>query len=147
MSFWVYGLAAIAVAGAVAFGVSQFGGAVAENLSQEAPSGASLAADKSTLLVDIRNPDEWKQTGVVEGALLVTYSSPEAFLAAVRPHLKAGQRLGLICRSGNRTSRAAMQIAPLVDFPVVDIQGGMNRVLGQGYKPVKPTRERGCKSC
>ena len=148
MPVWVYALGALAIAGAVFVGVTGFGGGTqAQNVLMEAPSGENLAADDGMLLVDIRTPEEWKQTGVVEGALLVTYSTPETFLKAVQPQLKPGQRLGLICRSGNRTSRAAQQIAPLVQGIVVDIQGGMNRVLGQGYRPVKPTKAQGCQSC
>lgn len=117
------------------------------NLLLESPSGAALAADAGTLLVDIRRPEEWRETGVVEGALLVTYSDPQSFLAAVRPHLAPGQRLALICRSGNRTSRAARELAPLVDHPVVDIAGGMLRLRAEGYAAVAPTRAQGCQVC
>ena len=148
MSVWMYVLGAVAILGVGVIGMASFGGgAQAQNVTIEAPSGEALAADDSLLLVDIRTPEEWKQSGVVEGALLVTYSTPEAFLQAVGPKLKPGQRIGLICRSGNRTSRAAQQIAPLFKGAIVDVQGGMNRVLGQGYRPVKPTRALGCASC
>lgn len=148
MSVWIYVLGAVAVAGAVFVGVANLGGgARAENVTLEALSGTTLASDKTMLLVDIRTPAEWKETGVINGALLVTYSTPDAFMAAVKPHLKPGQRLGLICRSGNRSSRAAQQVAPLVEGAVVDIAGGMGRVLGQGYAPVKPSRTQGCQSC
>ncbi|WP_022704117.1 rhodanese-like domain-containing protein [Pseudorhodobacter ferrugineus] len=148
MTIWVYAVAAVAIAGAVILGVANFGGgAQAQNVTLEPLSGDALAADDSLLLVDIRTPEEWKQSGVVDGALLVTYSTPEAFLQVVGPKLKPGQRIGLICRSGNRTSRAARQLAPLFKGAIVDVQGGMNRVLGQGYRPVKPTRTQGCISC
>jgi len=147
MQIWVYGLGALAIAGAVFVWGASLGGAQAQNVTLEALSGATLAADDSLLLVDIRTPEEWKQSGVIDGALLLTYSTPEAFLKVVGPQLKPGQRIGLICRSGNRTSRAAKQIAPLFKGEIVDVQGGMNRVLGQGYQPVKPTRAQGCQSC
>jgi rhodanese-related sulfurtransferase len=147
MSVWMYVLGAAAVAAVVVVGLGTLGGASAENVTLEAPSGAGLVADKTMLLVDIRTAAEWKETGVVEGALLVTYSTPDAFLAAVKPHLKPGQRLGLICRSGNRSNRAAQQVAPLVEGQIVDIAGGMGRILGQGYRPVRPTRKQGCASC
>jgi rhodanese-related sulfurtransferase len=143
----VYVLGAALVAGAVFVGAAKFSGVSAENVTLEQPSGASLAADKSMLLVDIRTPAEWKDSGVVEGALLVTYSTPDAFMAAIRPHLKPGQKLGLICEAGYRSSRAAQQIAPLVEGPVVDIAGGMGRVLDEGYQPVRPSRKQGCDSC
>lgn len=148
MSIWGYVLGAAVVLGAVLFGLANLTQtAAAQNVMLEPLSGQALASDDSLLLVDIRTPEEWKQSGVVEGALLLTYSTPEAFLQVVAPKLKPGQRIGLICRSGNRTSRAAQQIAPLFKGEIVDVQGGMNRVLGQGYQPVKPTRAQGCQSC
>ena len=138
------GLAAVAAAvGWAGLGL----GAKPANLLLDSPSGAALAADPDTLLVDIRRPEEWRDTGVIEGALLVTYSDPQSFLAAVRPHLAPGQRLALICRSGNRTSRAARELAPLVDHAVVDIAGGMLRIRAEGYAPVAPTRAQGCQVC
>ena len=101
--------------------------------------GQELAEDDSTLLVDIRRPEEWKQTGVVEGALLVTYENAESFLKAVRPHLKDGQSLSLICRSGNRTSRAAQQLAAAApELEIIDVAGGMLRVMREGYQTVRP---------
>ncbi len=136
------GLAAAAV-GAVGFSNR----AAAKNVTLEAPSGAELANDANTLLVDIRRPEEWRASGVVDGALLVTYTAPQAFLDAVKPKLAEGQRLALICRTGNRTSRAARQIADMIDAPIVDVKGGMQRVLAEGYRPVKPTRKMGCQVC
>lgn len=118
-----------------------------ENVSLATPSGAELAADDSMLLVDIRRPEEWRQTGVVEGARLHTYAGPEAFLAAIAPQLREGQKIGLICRTGNRTSRAAAQIAAQTDVEIVDIGGGMVRVMAEGYRPVAPTRAMGCSVC
>ena len=138
--------AAVISAAAIGFGLYQ-PEAHAENLTLEALSGQALSTSEYTLLVDIRRPDEWKQTGVIEGALLVTYTDPQSFLQAVQPHLREGQKLALVCRSGNRTSQATRQIAQLINGPVIDVQGGMNRILREGYTPVAPTRERGCASC
>ncbi len=137
--------AAAAVAGVVAVSGLTAGGAP-ENVTLEAIPGTTLASDETTLLVDIRTPQEWMQTGVIEGALLVPYQGADSFLAAVTPHLKEGQRLALICRTGNRTSRAARQIAGKLKAPVVDVAGGMVRVLGEGYKPVAPIKAN-CPVC
>jgi rhodanese-related sulfurtransferase len=118
-----------------------------ENLTLASLSGEALAGDPSILLVDIRRPEEWQDTGVVEGALLLTYADRDSFLAAVRPHLQDGQSLALICRTGNRTSRATRQIAAAVQVPVIDVAGGMVRVLDEGYTPTPPTRAMGCTIC
>lgn len=121
--------------------------AASGNVTLAAPSGQALASDPSTLLVDIRRPEEWRETGVVDGALLLTYTDPDSFLAAVKPHLAPGQSISLICRTGNRTSRAARHIAGMTDAPVIDIKGGMVRILAEGYTPVSPTRDMGCQTC
>ncbi len=109
------------------------------NISLSLQSGASLAEDNSTLLVDVRRPDEWRQTGVVEGALLLTYEDADSFLAAIRPYLQDGQSVSLVCRSGGRSSAAARQLAaadPSLQF--IDIAGGMMRLIDEGYQTVAP---------
>ncbi|WP_040672438.1 rhodanese-like domain-containing protein [Rhodobacter ferrooxidans] len=140
-------LGLMALAGLAVATPAAWVGATPANLTQESPSGATLAADKATLLVDIRSPEEWQETGVVEGALLVTYTDADSFLQAVRPHLAPGQKLALICRSGRRSGIASSEVAPLVDMQVVDVAGGMQRLLAEGYAPVAPTAAQGCPSC
>lgn len=113
------------------------------------PSAADvLVAD--VLLVDIRRPEEWKQTGVLPNAHLLTYEyfdSPEAFAAALAPQLQDGRPVALICRTGNRSDRAARALAGVLDQPVIDLQGGMFRLMREGYQPEAPTKAQGCESC
>lgn len=110
-----------------------------ENLSLENFSGKKLAKDDSILLVDIRTPSEWKETGVIKGAQLVTFTTVGSFLDEVRPKLSEGQKLALICRSGNRSSRAARKVAKQVNWPIMDIEGGMSRIVSEGYRTIKPS--------
>lgn len=106
------------------------------NVRLERLSGAELVAAENTLLVDIRTPKEWRDTGVIEGALLVTYSDADSFLTSIAPHLEEGQKIALVCRSGNRTSQAARQIAAKTDREIIDVAGGMIRIVREGYAPV-----------
>lgn len=114
-----------------------------------APGAAELsaAAAQDVLLVDIRRPEEWRATGVLPEALLLTYEGTDGFLAALAPHLAAGKPLALICRTGNRTSRAASELGQRLDVPVIDIAGGMLRLLAEGTTPSAPTRAQGCTTC
>lgn len=114
-----------------------------ENLTVADLSGKQLATDSSYFLVDIRTPSEWKDTGVIKGAHLVTFTNADAFLNEIRAKIEPDQKLAVICRSGARSSRAARKLAKAVTWDVVDIQGGMMRVLSEGYKPAKPTRAMG----
>ncbi len=102
------------------------------------------------LLVDIRRPQEWLETGVLPGAVLLTYEhfeTPEAFIAALEPHLRPDQPIALICRTGSRTSRAAPALAARLDVPVIDLGGGMFRLMAGGYRPERPTAAQGCTIC
>ena len=63
---------------------------------------------KGTKIVDIRRPEEWKQTGVVKGSkLLMSFNatgrlSPD-FLDGLPTYVKKDEPVILICRTGNRT--------------------------------------------
>ena len=120
--------------------------ASAQQIYTAQPSAQQLQ-EAPVLLVDIRRPEEWVETGVLPNALLLTFESPAQFMAALRPHLQPGQPVALICRTGNRTARAARLIAPDLDVPVVDVAGGIFRLMGAGYRPDRPTRAQGCTIC
>ncbi|SMH36121.1 rhodanese-like domain-containing protein [Maritimibacter sp. HL-12] len=91
------------------------------------------------LIVDIRTPPEWVETGVIDGARLVTFNDPESFLAQVGPAIADGRDLVLICRSGNRTAAAARALEGVIPNRIVSVDGGMRKVIGDGYKTVPPS--------
>lgn len=90
------------------------------------------------LVVDIRRPEEWAQTGVVEGSVLFTYAGADRFLAQVGPILSDGRDLVLICRSGNRTARAAAELADKIPNRIISVEGGIRRIISDGYQTVQP---------
>lgn len=111
-----------------------------------APSAEQLAA-ADVLLVDIRQPQEWRQTGVLPEALLIAHDGdPAQFLAELAPHLD-GRPVALICRTGSRTAQAAAALAPALDVPVIDISGGMLRLIAEGTRTATPTQAQGCAQC
>ena len=97
------------------------------------PSAAKPIEHSGALVVNIREQAEWRDTGVVPGALLVTFRDPDSFLAAIAPNLAEGQPIALICRSGRRSAAAAEAIAARTDHPVIDLAGGVSRLVGDGY--------------
>jgi len=90
------------------------------------------------LIVDIRTPPEWYQSGVIEGAKLVPFQDPQSFLAAVGPEIADGRDLILVCRSGNRTAIAGQYLMQMIPNKIISIAGGMIQVVGSGYEPVAP---------
>ncbi len=120
--------------------------ATAQQVYTAEPSAQQLE-EVPVLLVDIRQPQEWVETGVLPNALLLTFNDPASFMKALQPHLKPGQPVALICRTGNRTARAAQLIAPELDVPVIDVAGGIFRLMAAGYQPHTPNRAQGCTIC
>jgi rhodanese-related sulfurtransferase len=110
------------------------------------PSAQQLQ-EAPVLLVDIRQPHEWVETGVLPNAILLPFNDLASFLKALQPHLQEGQPVALICRTGNRTARAAQMIAPELDVPVIDVAGGIFRLMAAGYTPSQPKRAQGCTIC
>ena len=93
------------------------------------------------LLVDIRTPPEWSETGVIEGARLIEFdfNRPNTFLPQIAGDIADGRDLVLICRSGNRTQVVADFLAQQIPNRIVSIEGGIKRVIAAGYKPVPPS--------
>lgn len=88
------------------------------------------------LIVDIRTAPEWAETGVIDEAVLLTFTDPDRFLAQVGPALADGRDLILVCRSGNRTRAAAQALEGRIPNRIVSIDGGMKRIIANGYDPV-----------
>ena len=85
--------------------------AAAETLTLSAPEAHRMAAAGEIVLVDIRTPQEWKQTGVPAGARRISMQHPEGaegFLAEVLKAVDGNRNapIALICRTGNRTTHA-----------------------------------------
>lgn len=141
--FFTLGMGALAVAGAgYAWSQGAGGGAGAPAFEQVFMSVADMQATGG-LIVDIRRPDEWADTGVIEGATLMTFESPQSFLAKIGPQIADGRPLVLICRSGNRSRLAAEALAPLISNRIISVDGGMGQQIAQGFQTSRPA----CATC
>lgn len=90
-----------------------------------APVAASLVERGEAVLIDVRTPTEWRQTGVPEGALTIPLQGPDLkpradFPEAVKAALggDTGRPVVLICRTGNR-SAVAMEMLRRAGFTAV----------------------------
>ena len=78
------------------------------------------------ILVDIRRPDEWADTGVAEGAIRLDMTSPvfEARLAGLRAD-NPGKPIALICRTATRTRHVLETLGRRGWSNLIDVRGGM----------------------
>ncbi len=104
---------------------------------------AELAKGDVTL-VDIRRPEEWKQTGIVEGSEMITAFTkrgglhPE-FNEKFLQRFNAEDRVIIICRTGNRTARLAQALVRELGWKsVFNVEKGITDWIKSGHPVVKP---------
>ena len=121
-------------------------------LSVAIPSGIGALADDGVItsqlaydqlqaggltVIDIRRPDEWRETGIPQGGYAITMHDPEgqeAFMANVLAALDGDRTapIGLICAAGVRSTWASSYLARNGFTNVYNIREGM---LGRGRQP------------
>ncbi len=91
---------------------------------------------------DVRRPEEWRQTGVVEGSRKLTYvdakgrPNPE-FLPRFTAEVGKNDPVVLICRTGSRTDTLARELAALGYTRVYNVRHGITRWTGEGNPVVR----------
>jgi rhodanese-related sulfurtransferase len=103
-------------------------------------------------IVDIRTPEEWKQTGVVAGSRLITFFDKNGglnpgFLPEFSAYVGRDEPVILICRTGNRTRAAARALSEQVGYTrIVNATHGIVRWMKDG-NPVGPAPKDQCTIC
>jgi rhodanese-related sulfurtransferase len=91
------------------------------------PEAHKMAAEKKALLIDIRRPDEWAETGVGEHALKIDMEDP-MFLTKLNAALGNDRTkpVALICRSASRTRVVQQALQQQGYTRVINVEGGMS---------------------
>lgn len=95
---------------------------------------------EGALIVDIRTAAEWKETGVIKGAKLLTFKDADGFINAIGKDLADGRPLILVCRSGARSGAAAAALAGKIPNRIISASGGMSSAIASGYQTVTPSK-------
>jgi rhodanese-related sulfurtransferase len=80
-------------------------------------------------IVDVREPEEWAETGVPVGSMLIPLGDLEAQAAA---ELDTGQPVYVICRSGNRSQTGSDILVGLGYTQVYNVDGGITAWIEAG---------------
>lgn len=101
-----------------------------------------LMLEQDTPIYDVRRPEEWHQTGVVEGSELLTFVDANGrvkpdflsrFTAAIGKH----DPVILICRTGSRTATLARYLVEDLGYTqVFNVRNGITRWISND-RPVK----------
>jgi rhodanese-related sulfurtransferase len=105
----------------------------------------SRALTGEVVLVDVRTPEEWRETGLPASAHAITmHQDPRAFVQQLLAALDGdpSRPLAIICRTGNRTGGLAPQLTRAGFGNVVDVGEGVSGSrFGRGwFKSGLPTR-------
>lgn len=86
-----------------------------------------MALAGEIVLIDIRRPEEWAETGVPDVALLADMTSRDflAKLTAIRLQ-KPDIPLAFTCRTGNRSNYLTGELEKLGFSGIIDVVGGMS---------------------
>ncbi len=92
---------------------------------------------------DVRRPDEWKQTGVIEGSRTLTWVDGSGrenpyFLPSFSAEVGKDKPVILICRTGNRTDKLARELMEKHGYTrVYNVKDGITRWMAAGNPVVK----------
>lgn len=112
-------------------------GAALADPDMNAPEAAAAVAAGKITLIDIRTPQEWKETGVAKGAKLINMLHPQGapgFTNALLEQVKGDKNapVALICRTGNRTTQVQRYLQSQGFTQVYNVREGM---AGSGAGP------------
>ena len=98
--------------------------------------------DQGTPIFDVRRPDEWRQTGIIDNSQLLTFVNgrgqlnPE-FLPRFTATVGKDDPVILICRTGNRTSQLARYLVEEMGYTrVYNVRNGITQWIRE-KGPVK----------
>lgn len=105
-------------------------------------SGLQRLMQESVPVIDIRRPEEWRETGMVEGSRGITFVDANGrlvpgFLEAFSETVSKDQPVVLICRTGNRTDVLARHLVERMGYSqVYNVRDGIMGWLVEG-RPVE----------
>lgn len=91
------------------------------------------------VLIDIRTPAEWADTGVAQSARPIDMTS-EGFVTDLKSVIaeNPGKKLAFICRSGNRSGQLTAQLEASGLTNIIDVAGGTSAWIAEGLPMTKP---------
>lgn len=98
--------------------------------------------NKKIKIIDIRTPQEWKETGIVEGSYTIMFFDEqgnfdvESFLRQLSMAVSKDEEFALICRVGSRTGMVAEFLSDKLGYKVINLKGGIMKMIQEGYKTV-----------
>ena len=105
------------------------------------PATTAFVEETKMKIIDIRTKGEWVQMGIIKDAHLITFFDErygydaKAFLEELDAVVKKDEEFAIICNSGSRTKLIANFLGVKNTYNVVNLTGGMMKLLREGFRP------------
>jgi len=105
------------------------------------PATKDFVENTKMKIIDIRTKGEWIQMGTIKNAHLITFFDErygydvETFMAELNTVVDKDEEFAIICNSGSRTKLIANFLGVKNSYNVVNLTGGMRKLLQEGFKP------------
>lgn len=102
--------------------------------------------NKNIPIVDIRTESEWKETGLLKGAIPITFFDDRGrynipvFLKELSQKVDVKKPFALVCRTGSRTKLVSQFLSSELGYNVYDLSGGMMYIMGKNL-PIVPYKK------
>ena len=87
--------------------------------------------ESNTPIIDIRTPPEWRETGVLKGAIPIVFFRQDGsydingWLKELNAKVDTTKPFAIICHTGSRTSVLAPFLSEKLGYKVINLKGGM----------------------
>jgi len=94
-------------------------------------------------IIDIRTQSEWKDLGVIKNAHFITFFNEkskydiDSFLEKLNKVIEKDEKFAIISNSSSRTKLISNLLGHKLDYDVVNLIGGMEKLIEEGYKVQK----------
>ncbi|PHS55728.1 MAG: sulfurtransferase [Sulfurimonas sp.] len=91
--------------------------------------------DSKTPIVDIRTPEEWKETGLLKGSIPIMLFDEKGnydlkvFLEKLNKAVDTSKAFAVICRTGSRTKVLSTYLSKKLNYNVINIQNGITYAI------------------
>ena len=98
-------------------------------------------------IIDIRTQSEWREMGIIKNAYLLTFFDEEShynikeFLNKLNKIVKKDEQFALICNTSSRTKLISNLLGNRLNYDVVNLIGGMQKLIDDGYVVTSYPRE------
>ena len=93
--------------------------------------------DSNIPIVDIRTPSEWKETGILKGAIPIMFFNErgsynvQGFLDELNKKVDTKKPFAIICRTGSRSRMLSNFLSKNIGYDVINLSGGMMYAKGK----------------